>query len=145
MKKIILTEFQFKNLVENIINENSVKYYKDLVKKKHVVEMWFEELMSELTQNNTHKDTSIFWFKEEYDDDLGGDVEVTYLEYDAYSKILWIDKSRVYDEIATIYTDNENEISNLVKDMMIQHSDIKTINSAKPWGLNKELDLGGLF
>ena len=109
--KLIITENQFKRLINNIINEedNSLK----LREKYHIMEDWFVPLLNQLTEKTSDNyPGSIFWVNEN---------NKVYMEHDQKNKWLWVDYDEIWSYFYKNYSHNYKEISKLIQGLVGEH------------------------
>ena len=108
---ILITENQFKRLINNIINEedNSLK----LREKYHIMEDWFVPILDQLTEKTyDNYPGSIFYV------DKNNKV---YMEHDQKNKGLWVDYDKIWSYFYKNYSYNYKEVRKLIQGLVGEH------------------------
>jgi len=117
--KVLITENQFKMLVENIIKEKFDVH--EYLRNKNKVEDWFVKLLDQLKETTNEKfPDDIFWIHK-------GTGKV-YIAYGKINKEITAD-SKVWSYFYKNYSKNKEEIGKLMKELVGEHLNIWDINS----------------
>ena len=116
---ILITEDQFKNLIENIIKEDNIDYQKQM-KLRHKMEDWFVKLLDTLTEKKSDKyPDSIFYINKENDE--------IYMEHNELLKQLYINYYKIWKYFYNNYSSKYQEIQKLINQLVSEHLNIQDV------------------
>jgi len=119
MMKITLTESQFKRLVENIVSEESREDAIEKWEEEKEIEDWFVKLLDNLEETKSKLDkykSNIFW--------VNKDDGKIFMELVEDRKLIFIDYSSAWEKIKERYDYEDEQISNIIKQILGEHMNI---------------------
>lgn len=143
MKTVIITEQQFKRLVENIINEQEEFDVDKYLEKKWKMEDEFRDIMKDaIEKTNLNYPNKIYYV------DKNNNKEI-YMEYDQKTKVVWIDYIKLWSIFESKYSLNYDETSEFFKGMLREHYGLRGItpnilSPAVHYRIGKELQFEGI-
>ncbi len=118
--KIIITENQFKKLIENIINEKYPPETREEIDIRNDMEDEFLEIMRNVIEETDKKypDSVLYVDK---------NTNQIYIKYDQKSRYLWINYDKLWSIFEKKYHLEYEEIQRFFKDMMGEHYNLRDI------------------
>ena len=123
MNKILITEQQFKTLIENIIKEETREEVQEWLRRKWKVGDYFFKILDNLKEKKSDKyPESIFY--------VDKNTEEVYMEHDKKYGDLWIDYDKIWSFFESNYSINHEEIRDLMKELVGEHMNLWGVTPA---------------
>ena len=140
---ILITESQFKRLIENIINEKYPPSTREDLDIKNDMEDDFVKIMKDVIEKTDPRDPDRIYYVDKNNKKI-------YMEHDQENEFLWVHHHKLWSFFESKYKLKEEEIQRFFKDMMSEHYNLWDVIPSHfegmLWGIDdgKHLSFRGL-
>ena len=119
--KIIITESQFKNIIENIIKEEEKSDVVKDLEKRWAMEDEFRRIMKDVVEKENPLNLDSIYYVDKNDNSK------VYMEYDQKSKDVWIDYKKLWSIFESKYGLNYVEVRDFFKGILKRDYNLRGI------------------
>ena len=140
--KIIITESQFKRLIENIIKEEKSDVVKDL-EKRWAMEDEFRKIMKDVIEKENPLNLDIIFYVDK------NDPTEIYMEYDQTSRYVWINYEKLWSVFESKYGLNYQKTKDFFKGILKRDYNLRGVTPVNTQfshlpGLKRDYNLRGV-